>query len=78
MTPERFTPENIASRDKDIYYPFGAGAHIYIGNNLAMMEMQLTLAMIYQRFKPDLVTGQAIRLKPEATLRPSNGMMMKL
>lgn len=76
--PERFTPENISSRSKDIYYPFGAGAHICIGNNLAMMEMQLTLAMIYQRFKPDLVTGQAIKLKPEATLRPSNGLKMKL
>lgn len=76
--PERFTTENIASRNKDIYYPFGAGPHICIGNNLAMMEMQLTLAMMYQRFKPDLITDSAIGLKPEATLRPSNGMMMKI
>ena len=76
--PERFTPENISKRDKDIYYPFGAGPHICIGNNLAMMEMQLTLAMIYQRFKPDLVTDSAIGLNPEATLRPKGGMKMKL
>jgi len=76
--PERFTSENISKRSKDIYYPFGAGPHICIGNNLAMMEMQLTLAMIYQRFKPDLVTGQKIGLSPEATLRPKGGMKMKI
>jgi cytochrome P450 len=76
--PERFIPENISKRDKDIYYPFGAGPHICIGNNLAMMEMQLTLAMIYQRFKPDLMSDSAMGLKPEATLRPKSGMLMKL
>lgn len=76
--PQRFTPENISSRNKDIYYPFGAGPHICIGNNLAMMEMQLTLAMIYQRFKPDLVTDSEIGLSPEATLRPKGGMKMKI
>lgn len=76
--PERFTPENIASRNKDIYYPFGAGPHICIGNNLAMMEMQLTLAMIYQRFKPDLINDSAIGLSPEATLRPKGEMNMKI
>lgn len=76
--PERFTPENISRRNKDIYYPFGAGPHICIGNHLAMMEMQLTLAMTYQRFQPDITTDSAIELKPEATLRPKGGMMMKL
>jgi cytochrome P450 len=43
-----------------------------------MMEMQLTLAMVYQRFKPDLITDSAIGLNPEATLRPKGGMKMKL
>jgi cytochrome P450 len=76
--PERFTSENITKRSKDIYYPFGAGPHVCIGNNLAMMEMQLTLTMIYQRFKPDLVTDSAIGMSPEATLRPKGGMKMVL
>jgi cytochrome P450 len=76
--PERFNAENSASRSKDIYYPFGAGPHVCIGNNLAMMEMQLTLAMAYQRFKPRLVAGHPIGLKPEATLRPKHGMKMTL
>jgi cytochrome P450 len=43
--PERFTPEQVASRPRHSYYPFGEGPHVCIGNNFALMEMQLMLAM---------------------------------
>lgn len=74
--PERFTPEQIASRPRHVYYPFGEGPHVCIGNNFALMEMQLILCMTLQRFRLRLVPGHPIALKPEATLRPKHGMKM--
>ncbi len=76
--PERFTPENIASRPKNVYYPFGEGPHVCIGNNFALMEMQLILIAALRRFKFTLDPNQEIALKPEATLRPKNGMKFKV
>ena len=76
--PQRFTPENIASRPRHIYYPFGEGPHLCIGNNFALMEMQMILAMALQRFRFGLVPGQTIALKPEATLRSKHGMKMSV
>ncbi|HET6822229.1 MAG TPA: cytochrome P450, partial [Anaerolineales bacterium] len=74
--PERFTPEQLASRPRHVYYPFGEGPHVCIGNNFAVMEMQLILAMALQRFHLRLVPNHPIALKPEATLRPKHGMKM--
>src|SRR5688572_26107923 len=76
--PNRFTPEQVSSRPRHIYYPFGEGPHVCIGNNFALMEMQLILAMALQRFRLRLVPGHPIALKPEATLRSKHGMKMKV
>ena len=74
--PGRFEPEQTASRPRHVYYPFGEGPHVCIGNNLALMEMQLILAMALQRFRLRLVPDHPIALNPEATLRPKYGMKM--
>jgi cytochrome P450 len=74
--PERFTPEQVASRPRHSYYPFGEGPHVCIGNNFALMEMQLMLAMTLQRFRLKLVADPPIAFRPEATLRPLHGMKM--
>ena len=74
--PDRFTPEQASNRPRHIYYPFGEGPHVCIGNNFAMMEMQLILAIALQRFRLRLVPNHPIALKPEATLRPKHGMKM--
>jgi cytochrome P450 len=74
--PDRFAPEQISSRPRHIYYPFGEGPHVCIGNNFALMEMQLILAIALQRFRLKLVPNHPIALKPEATLRPKHGMKM--
>lgn len=76
--PQRFTPENIASRPRHVYYPFGEGPHLCIGNNFALMEMQLILTMALQRFSLRLVPNQTIALKPEATLRSKYGIKMSV
>jgi cytochrome P450 len=74
--PGRFSPEQAASRPRHVYFPFGEGPHLCIGNNFAMMEMQLILAAALQRFRLRLVPGHPVALKPEATLRPKHGMKM--
>lgn len=76
--PERFNQEEIAKRPSHVYFPFGEGPHVCIGNNFAMTEMQLILTMALQRFDFKLVPGHSVGLKPEATLRPSHGMMMTI
>lgn len=74
--PQRFMPENLASRPGHVYYPFGEGPHLCIGKNFALTEMQLILAITLQRFKLRLVPDQIIALRPEATLRSKNGLKM--
>lgn len=76
--PERFAPQRVASRPRHIYYPFGEGPHVCIGNNFALMEMQLILSMALQRFRLRLVPNHPIALKPEATLRTKYGMKMNV
>ncbi|MDQ2691222.1 MAG: cytochrome P450, partial [Chloroflexota bacterium] len=74
--PERFAPERSAGRPRHVYFPFGEGPHVCIGNSFAMLEMQFILAMTLQRFRLRLVPGHPIALKPEATLRPKHGVKM--
>ncbi len=76
--PERFNAEQVAARNPNVYYPFGEGPHLCIGNNLAQTEMQMILALALQRYKISLVPGHPIGFRPEATLRPKHGMRMTL
>lgn len=76
--PERFTKENEAKLPKAAYLPFGAGPRACIGKSFAMMEAQLLLALMLQRFRFALVPGQAIVVAPRVTLKPKNGLRMRL
>ncbi len=76
--PERFSPERSAHRHRHAYFPFGGGPRLCIGNNFALMEATLIVAMVVQRYTVDLVPGQ--RIEPEAafTLRPRSGVLARL
>ncbi len=74
--PERFAPETRGSIDKYVYFPFGGGPRICIGNNFAMLEMQLILITLYRRFRFKLKPGFEVDGEPMVTLRPRHGMMM--
>ena len=76
--PERFQPDQVAKRPAHVYFPFGEGPHVCIGNNFAITEMQLILAMALQRFNFQLASDQKIGLSLEATLRPKYGMRMNI
>jgi cytochrome P450 len=49
-----------------------------IGADFAMIEAQLVLAAVAQRYSLDLVPGHPVELDPLVTLRPRQGMMLRL
>lgn len=76
--PERFTKAAQKERPAFAYLPFGGGPRMCIGNNFALMEMQIALVKLLQRFRFELVPGQRIEIQPLVTLRPRYGIKMKL
>ena len=74
--PERFTPERVASRHRMAYFPFSGGPRKCVGESFAMMEMQLVVAMVAQRFRVDLVPGQLVRPRPTISLRPEDPLLV--
>ena len=76
--PERFEAANEENISKYAYFPFGAGPRVCIGNQFAMMEAELILATILQRYHLSLVPGQHIKPKPLVTLRPEPDILMQI
>lgn len=76
--PERFTPERIERRHRCAFMPFGTGPRICLGMAFSLMEAQLALSMIVQRFRPRLVPGHEPLPISISTLRPRGGMPMTL
>ena len=72
--PERFNATNIKSIPRFAYFPFGGGARLCIGNNFAMMEMQLVVALMCNSFDFKLPEGFEIETQPFITLRPKDGV----
>lgn len=76
--PDRFSPEAVKARPKYAYMPFGAGPRMCIGNHFAMMEMQLLLAMMVQRFDFELLNELPVEGDAMITLSPREGIKMNL
>jgi cytochrome P450 len=76
--PERFLPENKGSLNRNAYMPFLSGPHMCIGNNFALMEGQLLLAMMVQKYDVAESPNQADEGKMTITMRPKYGMPVKI
>lgn len=76
--PERFSKENAKGRHKFVYFPFGGGPRLCIGNNFALMEMQVVVPMIVRSFKMTKPKGFQFKKEPLITMRPNPHMKMVL
>ena len=76
--PERFTPAAKAGRPRFAYFPFGGGGRQCIGESFAWMEATLALTTLAQRWRVELVPDQKIELQPKITLRPKNGIRVRV
>lgn len=77
--PERWSPELRSSIPRFSYFPFGGGPRSCIGEPLAWTEGIIILATILRKWKITLEeNSQNVKLQPIATLRPKNGIRMKL
>ncbi|WP_165423256.1 cytochrome P450 [Ktedonosporobacter rubrisoli] len=74
--PERFAPAHSAQRPHFAYFPFGGGPRLCIGNNFALMEAQLALATIAQRYRFLPLTERVVKPEPLVTLRMQGGLRM--
>lgn len=76
--PERFAPERSADRPRYAYFPFAGGAHQCIGNEFAMMEAQLVIAMVTQAYRLESATDGPIACEAGLVLRPRGGVPMTI
>jgi len=76
--PDRFLPEREARLPRFAYMPFGGGRRICIGNQFALMEGQIILATIAKEIEMELLSNKPVGLEPLLTLRPKNGIRVRL
>jgi cytochrome P450 len=74
--PDRWTPERETARHRFAYHPFAAGPRVCIGNNFALLESHLLLAVLAQRFALRLRAGFEPRWEHSGPLTIANGLPM--
>ena len=71
--PERF--DGIPKKElSDYYYPFGAGPRMCVGNNFAIYEMTMAVALLLKKYKISSPT-KAIVINPMISLKPEEVLL---
>lgn len=76
--PERFLPAESAGRSRGAFLPFGLGPHQCIGNNFALIQATLTLAMLLQRYRIKPVGSRKIENLPRIIQKPSRDLFAQV
>ena len=56
--PYKFDPTRFSERHLDTLLPFSTGSRSCIGQNFAMLEAKIMLALIIKRFRFEIIPGQ--------------------
>lgn len=75
--PQRFAPEVKGNIPPYTYFPFGGGPRLCIGNNFALMEMQLVISQLLHYYDLNLVSSN-VKILPLITLRPQEALRFEV
>lgn len=78
FNPDRWAPGAMKRQHRLAFMPFGAGPRMCIGNNMALMEGQLLIAMIAQRYRLHVENPEAVQREVAITMRPKGGLPMRI
>jgi cytochrome P450 len=78
FNPERFESMNIPDLPMMGYIPFGDGPHICIGKKLAILQAQIILGMISQKFKFHLISKRKPEIIPGIIMKAKNKIRLRL
>ena len=77
--PAEFRPERFSGDwPRKSFLPFGMGQHLCIGNNVALTELSVALAMIAQRFDFEPCDVEPVEALPQVTLVPGREIRFHL
>jgi cytochrome P450 len=76
--PSRFMPDARRKIARFTYLPFGIGPRTCIGASFALQEATIVLATLVHRFDVRLIPGAKVWPMQKITLRPSNGLPVRV
>jgi cytochrome P450 len=76
--PERFSPEKVASQHPFAYMPFSAGPRKCAGEEFALMEAPLVMAIVLQKYDIHVLPNQTFTAGVGSTMYPRNGVKATL
>jgi cytochrome P450 len=78
FNPERFNPDRLKKHHRSAWIPFGDGQRTCIGKDYALMEAQLALAIIVQRYEISRVSGKVVKPKLSYIMKPQKNIFVTL
>ena len=77
--PLQFMPERFESGAPQLgYIPFGAGARLCIGRDMAVLEGSMILAQLAQHWNIEAIHNSQVPVDASVTLRPVGGMPVRI
>ncbi|NJM90619.1 MAG: cytochrome P450 [Hydrococcus sp. RU_2_2] len=74
--PDRFTPERSGKRPGAAFIPFSIGSRACLGYNLALMQIQLVVAMVARVFRLNVVPEHPVEPVAMVSLLPRHGIQV--